>query len=54
MNHKQGGLVEVGTFSSGKQWQVFPGGMVDWNPSANVGDTDSIPGPGKFHIPWSN
>ena len=24
------------------------------NPPANVGDTGSIPGPGRSHMPWSN
>ena len=32
----------------------FPGGSVVKNPPANAGDTDSIPGPGRSHIPWSN
>ena len=32
----------------------FPGGTVDKNPSANKGDTGSIPGPGSFHTPQSN
>ena len=30
------------------------GGVVDKNPSANAGDTCSIPGPGRFHILQSN
>lgn len=29
----------------------FPGGTVGENPSANVGDTASIPGLGRFHRP---
>ena len=32
----------------------FPGGVMDKNLPAGVGDTSSIPGPGKFHMPWSN
>ena len=32
----------------------FPGFPVVKNPPANPGDTDSIPGPGQSHIPWSN
>ena len=32
----------------------FPGGAVVKNPPANVGDTGSSPGPGRFHMPWSN
>ena len=31
----------------------FPGGAVVKNPPANAGDTDSIPGPGRSHMPWS-
>ena len=32
----------------------FPGGAVVENPPANAGDTGSIPGPGRSHMPWSN
>jgi len=32
----------------------FLGGPVVKNPPANVGDTGSIPGPGRCHMPWSN
>ena len=32
----------------------FPGGTVDKNPCANAGDMGLIPGPGRFHEPWSN
>ena len=32
----------------------FPGGSVVKNPSANAGHTGSIPGPGRFYMPWSN
>ena len=32
----------------------FPGGAVVKNPSANAGDTDSSPGPGRSHMPRSN
>ena len=34
--------------------QDFPGGTVDWNPPANARDMGLIPGPGGFHMPWSN
>ena len=34
--------------------QGFPGGLVGKNPPANAGDTSSIPGPGRFHMPRSN
>ena len=32
----------------------FPGGVVVKNPPANAGDTGSIPGLGRSHMPWSN
>ena len=32
----------------------FPGGPVVKNPPANAGDTGSICGPGKSHMPRSN
>ena len=32
----------------------FPGGPVVKNPPANAGDRSSIPGQGRFHMPWSN
>ena len=32
----------------------FLDGTEDENPPANAGDMDSIPGPGKFHTPWSS
>ena len=32
----------------------FPGGPVNKNPPANAGDTDSIPGPRRSHMPRSN
>ena len=32
----------------------FPGGAVLKNPPANAGDTGSIPGPGRSHMPWNN
>ena len=31
----------------------FSGGSVGESPAANAGDTGSIPGPGRFHTPWS-
>ena len=34
--------------------QDLPVGPVVKTPPANAGDTGSIPGPGRFHIPWSN
>ena len=32
----------------------FPGGPVVENLPASAGDTDSIPGPGRFHMPQGN
>ena len=32
----------------------FPGGSMVKNLPANAGDTGSIPGPGRSHMPWSN
>ena len=32
----------------------FPGSPVVKNLPANAGDTGSIPGPGRFHMPWGN
>ena len=34
--------------------QGFPGCAVVGNPPANAGDTGSIPGPGRSHMPWSS
>ena len=35
------------------QGWTFPGGTVVKNPPANAGDTGSIPGPGRSHVPRS-
>ena len=32
----------------------FPRGAVVKNPRGNAGDTGLSPGPGRFHMPWSN
>ena len=32
----------------------FPGGLVVKNPPANAGNTGSIPGPGRSHVPQRN
>ena len=32
----------------------FPGVPMVKNPPANAGDTGSIPGPGRFHMPQGN
>ena len=36
-----------------KNWN-FPGGAMVKNPLANAGNTGSIPGPGRSHMPRSN
>ena len=44
-------------YSKGRQPEVledFPGGGVVKNPPANAGAVGSIPGPGRFHMLWSN
>ena len=37
-----------------KKERDFPGGAVVKNPPANAGDTGSIPGLGRSHMPRSN
>ena len=32
----------------------FAGGLVVENQPTNAEDTSSTPGPGRFHVPWSN
>ena len=32
-------------------WWGFPGGSVIKSPPSNAGDTGSIPGPGRSHMP---
>ena len=44
----------IATVSANMKLRDFPGGTVVKNPPANVGDTGSIPGPGRSHMPWSN
>ena len=36
-----------------KEFRDCPGGTVVKNPPANAGDTGSIPGPGRSHMPQS-
>ena len=36
-----------------RSWD-FPGGALVRNPHANAGDTGSVSGPGRSHMPWSN
>ena len=42
------------TLNFKKLGQGFPGGSVVENLPANAGDTGLIPGPGRFHMLWSN
>ena len=37
-----------------KEKEDFPGGSVVKNMPAKAGDSGSIPGPGKFHVPQGN
>ena len=32
----------------------FPGDLVVKNPPTNAGDINSIPNPGRYHMPWSS
>ena len=37
-----------------KEAKCFPGDPEVKNPPCNAGDTGSIPGPGRSHMPWGN
>ena len=56
MPHKPPGLIKVTNRKKETESHIpdFPSGTVDRNLPANTGDTGSIPGPGRFHMPWSN
>ena len=41
-------------FETKSKYLDFPGGVVVKNLPANAGDTGSIPGLGRSHMPWSN
>ena len=43
----------MATFEEVKK-RDFPGGLVVKNPPCNAGDTDSTPGPRRFHMPQSS
>ena len=49
INGKKGEL-----FTLQCQQMDLPGGVVDKNPPATAGALGSIPGPGRFCMPWSN
>ena len=54
---REGGLgpAPSSTASSARSvFSVFPGGAVVKNPPANARDMGSSPGPGRYHMPWSN
>ena len=41
-------------FFFNNSFRDFPGGAVVKNPPASAGDTGSLPGPGRSHMPRSN
>ena len=45
---------ELIMYPSEMAFKDFPGGAVVKNPPANAGDTGSIPGAGRSHMPRSN
>ena len=45
---------QPGKFSLLRLLTGFAGGSVVKNPPANAGDTDTIPDPGRSHMPGSN
>ena len=58
ISHSKGFLQGLGNFPGGlvvKTWHWdFPGSAVGKNPPANAGDTGSILGPGRSHMPQSS
>ena len=40
--------------ASRKDGRDFPGGAMDKNSPVNAGGKGSVPGLGRFHVPWSN
>ena len=52
-----GGLPSMASHRVGHDWSdlaAAAGGMMDKSPPANAGDTGSIPGWGRFHMPQSS
>ena len=47
-------ILKISKSSVESHLQDFRGGAVVKNPPANAGDMDSIPGPGRSHMPLSN
>ena len=43
-------LSELHFYAFKEENEDFLGGLMVKNPPANVGDTDLIPGPGRFHM----
>ncbi|KAM9083397.1 15-hydroxyprostaglandin dehydrogenase [NAD(+)] isoform 2-T2 [Megaptera novaeangliae] len=52
-NGGEGGII-INMSSLAAHTGDFPGGAVAKNPPASAGDTGSIPGPGRSHVPQSN
>ena len=48
------GTSNSNSFNSKQKDGDFSGGTVVNNPPDNVGDTGSVPGPGRAHMLWSN
>ena len=46
-------LQQIKDFKNGPRWDL-PGGPLVNNPPVNAGDTDPIPGVGRFHMPQGN
>ena len=47
-------LAQLSTLGYENHCWDFPGGTVDKSLLAHAGDTGSIAGLGRFHMPWSN
>ena len=45
---------QIGDISKEIKLQGFPAGSVVKIPPTNAGDTDLIPGLGRFQMPWDN
>ena len=52
--HEANGFIKDESVAIPNGGRVFPGGPVAKNLPANIEDTGSIPGPGRFHMPWGN
>ena len=52
--HEANGFIKDESVAITNGGRVFPGGPVAKNLPANIEDTGSIPGLGRFHMPWGN